>query len=104
MDHQIRGLGHDNKVAAIRNVIRRNNITLCVIQETKREIVDDSLIRSLWVSSGCKYVFQSSEGASGGIIAMWKEGVLHMEDHLICALSLSIRFSNVSDNFKWLFT
>lgn len=30
-------------------------------------------------------------GASGGIIVMWKQGFLHMEDHLVGAFSLSIR-------------
>lgn len=109
MDHKIlswniRGLGEDPKIVAVRNAILKNNPTICTIQETKKELVDDSLIRSIWGSNRCDYVFLPSEGASGGIIVMWKEGILIMEDYLIGAFSVSIKFPNVADNFVWVFT
>lgn len=100
----IRGLGQDNKAAAIRNAIWKNKITLCSILEWKKEKVDDTLIRSLWGNVRCNYLYQPSHGAYGGIIIMWKEGVLHMEDHLMGAFSLSIKFRNAAGNFTWIFT
>ncbi|XP_026433830.1 uncharacterized protein LOC113331327 [Papaver somniferum] len=100
----IRGLKQENKITAIRNAIWKNNITLCSILESKKENVDDNLIRALWGNVRCNYPYQPSFGASGGITIMWKEGVLHMEDHLMGAFSLSIKFRNSSDNFFWLFT
>ncbi|XP_026396204.1 uncharacterized protein LOC113290825 [Papaver somniferum] len=72
--------------------------------ESKTEKVDDCLIRSLWGSNRYNYIYLSSEGSSGGIIVMWKEGIVHMEDQLIGAFSVSIKFRNASDNFVWLFT
>lgn len=81
MSWNIRGLGHDEKIVAIRNAIKQNNVTICSILESKKEIVTDSLIRSLWGNSGCSYLYVPSEGASGGIIMMWKEGVVQMEDY-----------------------
>ncbi|XP_026433836.1 uncharacterized protein LOC113331332 [Papaver somniferum] len=100
----IRGLGQENKITTIRNAIWKNNITLFSILESKKENVDGNLIRDLWGNVRCNYLYQPSFGASGGIIIMWKEGVLHMEDHLMGAFSLSIKFRNSSDNFSWLFT
>ncbi|XP_026402743.1 uncharacterized protein LOC113298262 isoform X2 [Papaver somniferum] len=100
----IRGLGQDPKVVAVRNVILKNNPAIVTIQESKWEVIDDKLIRSLWGSNRCNYVYQASEGASGGIIIMWKEGVVVMGDHLIGVFSLSIEFRNVADDFVWIFT
>lgn len=80
MDHKIlswniRGLEQEEKIIAIRNSIRRNNATIYAIQETKKELVDEALIRSLWGSNACNFIHLPSIGASGGIIIMWKEGV-----------------------------
>ncbi|XP_026439283.1 uncharacterized protein LOC113337968 [Papaver somniferum] len=109
MDHKslswnIRGLGQCNKIVAIRNAILKNNPTICTIQESKREIVDDSLIQSLWGSNRCNYVYLASVGAFGGIIVIWKDGILVMEDHLLEAFYVSVKFHNVVDDFVWVFT
>lgn len=85
-------------------LIAKNNPTICTIQESKTEIVDDALIRSLWGSNRCSYIFLASEGVSGGIMVMWKEGVLVLEDYLSGAFSVSIKFKNVTDDFSWVFT
>lgn len=45
MSWNIRGLGQDPKVIAIRNAISKHKTTICSIQESKRELVDDALIR-----------------------------------------------------------
>ncbi|XP_026419995.1 uncharacterized protein LOC113315972 [Papaver somniferum] len=109
MDHRIlswniRGLGQYPKIIAIKAAIAKYNPTICTIQETKTEVVDDSLIRSLWGSNRCSYIYLASEGAYGGIIFMWKERILVMEDQLIGAFSVSIKFRNMSDDFSWIFT
>lgn len=62
--------------------------------------MDEALIRSLWGSSGCNFLFLPS----GGIIVMWKEGVVEMVDYLLGAFSVSIKFRNSTDNFEWIFT
>lgn len=54
-------------------------------------------MRSLWGSNRCSYIHLAYEGASGGIIVMWKERIVQMEYHLIGAFS-------ESDDFVWLFT
>lgn len=45
-----------------------------------------------------------SEGTSGGTIVMWKEGIIQMDDHLLGAFNVFVKFHNVADNFIWLFT
>lgn len=94
-------MGQDDKIIEI----RKNNVTICTIKsKKKKEIVTDSLIRSLRGNSNCNFVYVPSEGASGGIIVMWKEGVVKMEDYLLGDFSLRIKFKNCSGNFVWHFT
>lgn len=100
----IRGLGDDLKITTIRNAIRRNHASIVTIQETKKELIDDTLVRKLWGNNGCDYVYLPSEGRSGGILVMWNRAILAMEDNLIGAFSVSIKFRNFSDNFNWIFT
>lgn len=53
MDHKIiswniRGLGDELKITAVRNAIRRNNASIVSIQETKKENIENAIIRRLW--------------------------------------------------------
>lgn len=62
-------------------------------------MVDVALIRSLWENNGCNFIHLPSNGASGGIIVMWKKGVVEMSDHLLGAFSVTIKFMNLADDF-----
>lgn len=44
----------------------------------KEEIIGMNLACSLWGSNEVDFVFQESEGLSGGIFSMWKKGSLDM--------------------------
>jgi len=46
------------------------------IQETKLEVVDDVLCRTLWGSDDVSYSFKPPIGASGGILTMWDSSVV----------------------------
>ncbi|CAJ2644334.1 unnamed protein product [Trifolium pratense] len=54
-------------------MIRINNIGFLAIQETKLEVITESLCCSLWGSSDCDWVFLPSEGRSGGILSIWSD-------------------------------
>lgn len=98
------GLGEDVKITAIRNAVRRNNPSTVTIQETKKELVYDSLIRALLGNNGCDYVYLPSEGRSGGIIVMWNPVIVSKEEELLGDFSVTVKFRNINDNFIWLFT
>lgn len=45
------------------------------IQETKKEVINEFLVRSLWGQNICGWVYRESEGRSGGIISLWNPEV-----------------------------
>ncbi|KAK2635808.1 hypothetical protein Ddye_030600 [Dipteronia dyeriana] len=69
----IRGLGREEKKKVIRNLVYRFKSEIFFIRESKLKVFDSSVVRKLggaWLTRG---VGVDSEGASGGIITLWKE-------------------------------
>jgi hypothetical protein len=69
--YNIRGLGGMLKRRRIRELIRNNRIDFLAIQETKLEVISESLCFSLWGSHDCEWVYLPAEGRSGGILSIW---------------------------------
>ncbi|XP_050207746.1 uncharacterized protein LOC126657147 [Mercurialis annua] len=44
--------------------------------ETKKEIIDDFTIRRLWPNLDFDYCYSSSNGASGGLVCVWKSSLI----------------------------
>jgi len=72
----VRGLGTGEKKREIRRLISEKSPDVFCIQETKLEVVDDVMCRSLWGSEDVAYSFKPSVGASGGILTMWNHSVV----------------------------
>ncbi|KAK2639075.1 hypothetical protein Ddye_026870 [Dipteronia dyeriana] len=69
----IRGLGREMKKRVIRNLEYRFKPKIFFIQESKLKVFDSLVVRKLggtWLIRG---VGADSEGASGGLITLWKE-------------------------------
>ncbi|WJX18270.1 hypothetical protein P8452_08084 [Trifolium repens] len=71
--YNIRGLGGVMKRRRIREMIRSQKIDFLALQETKLEVVTDSLCYSLWGSCDCNWAYLPSEGRSGGILSIWSK-------------------------------
>ncbi|WJX93090.1 hypothetical protein P8452_74658 [Trifolium repens] len=54
-------------------MIRNNKIDFLAIQETKLEVISETLCYGLWGSCDCDWVFLPSEGRSGGILSIWSK-------------------------------
>ncbi|XP_026417555.1 uncharacterized protein LOC113313043 [Papaver somniferum] len=72
--------------------------------ESKKEMLDDQLIKSLWGNNECDYVYLPSEGRSGGIIVMWNPSIVMKEEELLGAFYVTLKFKNIHDGFVWIFT
>jgi hypothetical protein len=57
----------------IRDLVCSHNVDFLAIQETKLEVLPESLCYSLWGSMDCDWVFTPSEGRSGGILSIWRK-------------------------------
>jgi exonuclease III len=74
----IRDLGGMLKRRKIRELIRLQKIDFLALQETKLEVISESLCFSLWGSQCCDWVYLPAEGRSGGILSIWSSRMRRM--------------------------
>ena len=84
------GLGMVEKRREIRRLIVEKSPDVFCIQETKLEVVDDVMCRSLWGSEDVAYSFKPLVGASGGILRMWNPSVVNIWLTMILSHSLIV--------------
>ncbi|XP_058780621.1 uncharacterized protein LOC131654295 [Vicia villosa] len=74
----IRGGGSLVKRKSISNLISIGRADIFFIQESKLKEVDLKIVDSLWKNEKVGWSFVQSEGRSGGLITMWKEGAMEI--------------------------
>ena len=99
----VRGLNARAKRRRVSNSLRMWKGDVVCLQETKLEIVDPVVVRSLWGSPFVDWAYQASEGASGGIVLLWDKRAVEKIDSVSGEYSLSCKFRNVGDNVEWVF-
>ncbi|KAL8557651.1 hypothetical protein ACS0TY_004930 [Phlomoides rotata] len=77
LSYNVRGLGKKAKRREVRDIIKKQKIELCCIQETKLEEITKFRCMGLWGNSNFDWAFSESVGRSGGILSMWDEDVFH---------------------------
>lgn len=100
----VRGVNAEKKWNAIRDRIMDSNCDIVCLQETKRQHFDDMFVRNICPLSFDKYVYLPSQGASGGIIVLWKSvfflGNLVFQN----SYAISVEFISLHDNARWILT
>jgi exonuclease III len=71
----VRGLRGGSKKRKIRDLLRQHKIDFMAIQETKMEDVSASFCATLWGDDDFDWAFLPSEGASGGILSIWRKSM-----------------------------
>lgn len=101
----IRGLNSRIKRSSLRKLISKNDPHFVFIQETKMEMCNSKIIKSLWNSTNIEWLFSPSIGNSGGIITMWKGDYFKASSHkieknwiAICGLLSSCHFNGTLIN------
>nr|ABN08665.1 reverse transcriptase - beet retrotransposon, putative [Medicago truncatula] len=94
----IRGLGAPEKRREIHRLVAERKLTVLCLQETKLEVVDEFLCRSIWGPTPMAFSFKSSVGASGGIITVWDPSVLDVWMTVNIANCLMIKGSFLKNN------
>ncbi|GAU23240.1 hypothetical protein TSUD_172690 [Trifolium subterraneum] len=69
----IRGMGSRVKRRKVRDLVRAEQLDFLALQETKMEMITDSVVHSLWGSNDCGWAFLPAVGNSGGILSMWNK-------------------------------
>ncbi|XP_077232680.1 uncharacterized protein LOC143870057 [Tasmannia lanceolata] len=100
----INGLGSQEKRIQVKEVVRRMKPDLICLQETKLEVINWLVIRSLGVKADWDFVFVASSGASGDILILWDKISWKKQEEWRGKFSLSVSLRKVVDNSMWLFS
>jgi len=69
--YNARGLGGGDKRVEVRRLVHEKRPMVLCIQETKLEMINDQLVKALWEEGMHNFSYQSSVGASGGMVTVW---------------------------------
>ncbi|KAL8529763.1 hypothetical protein ACS0TY_006990 [Phlomoides rotata] len=89
LSYNFRGLGCREKIKEVGEIIRKKRVDFCLIQETKKEEIDEQLCKTLWDSNKVGWAFRGVVGRSGGILSMWNNEMFsalscwHMEGAVV---------------------
>ena len=86
----VRGLNAHPKRAVVKEFRVKFNPDVVILQETKLSIVDRQLVKSVWSSRFVGWASLEACGSSGGILILWKEDSLTVDDSIQGEFSVSI--------------
>ena len=90
----VRGVGSLRYRGIIKDYLNRINPDIVILQETKKEVLDERWVRSLWKVRFRNWVALPSMGRAGGIIVMWDRRKIVVLDSLVGEYSVSIKIKD----------
>ncbi|GAU46455.1 hypothetical protein TSUD_402220 [Trifolium subterraneum] len=102
--YNIRGLGAGEKRREVRRLIMEKRPDVFCLQETKLEVVDDALCRSLWGSETVQYSYKPAVGASRGIITMWDASTVNVWMSVTMSHCLLVKGKFIKNNVDFVLT
>lgn len=76
-----RGLRDQAKRHRVQSFLISGKFDICLLQETKCVSVDSKFLTSLWEGEDVDWLVKESNGLSGGMISLWKEGLFRILFH-----------------------
>lgn len=73
LSYNVRGLGGRVRRKILKELVRDQKVDFLAIQESKLEVVAESVCRGIWGGDDCDWAFLPSVGNSGGIISIWRK-------------------------------
>ena len=94
----IRGLNSEPKQLALHNDVLSSGCSIICLQETKKTSFDLAFIKSCCPRQFDKFAFVPSQGASGGLVTIWKSsmftGTIMVSESFALVINLSVRRSH----------
>ncbi|KAE8684567.1 Protein KINKY POLLEN [Hibiscus syriacus] len=83
MSWNIRGLGRRVKARAVRRVVEERKPLVLFIQESKMEVVNQSVVRKMGGNLLTAAAVSAAEGSAGGLITLWNEKECQVQEEII---------------------
>ena len=97
-----RGIMGQSKQLDIKNLLKKLNPDIVLIQETKRKEIDSCIIKALWSSKGIGWELVEAIGRSRGLLIIYDESKLSIIKVLKRDYSLSIKCSTINRKICWI--
>jgi hypothetical protein len=97
----VRGLNNPQKRESVKHWLRSWKCDAVCLQETKLEVVDLQLVRSLWGSPYVDWDFLPAIGSAGGVLMIWDTRVLEKINSMVKTFSVSCHWKGVADGLEW---
>lgn len=97
----IRGINSDDKQLALNNAIRTSGCSVVCIQETKKTTFDLSFIKSCCPRQFDQFAYVPSQGASGGLLTIWKSSLFTGAVVFSSHFALVINFTSTLSSHSW---
>lgn len=83
VSYNVRGLGRGVKWAAVRRVIKKENVDFICLQETKKESIDKGMCQAIWGSADVSWELQPATNSAGGIRCMWNNNAFKLQNKVV---------------------
>lgn len=100
----VRGINASWKWDAIKNKVIQSGCDVVCLQETKKEVFDQSFLRNICPAGFDSFGFLPSVGASGGILVVWKSAIFSGSSLFSNSFSISFEFISLLDGSQWFLT
>ena len=97
----IRGINSDDKQLALNNAIRTSGCSVVCIQETKKTSFELSFIKSCCPRQFDQFAYVPSQGASGGLITIWKSSMFTGDVVFSSDFELVVNFTSTLSSHTW---
>ncbi|XP_058775210.1 uncharacterized protein LOC131649465 [Vicia villosa] len=74
----LRGGGSRAKRKRVGYHIRKGDVDICFIQETKLSGIEFSVVKEMWGDNQVEWSYLDANGALGGILTMWKKYLFNL--------------------------
>ena len=98
----VRGLGSLDRRVKVKKVIRQYKASVVLIQETKLNSSNDSLVKQISGNGYFTWVGLNANGASRGILLRWDSRKLQMLDYWVGSFSISALIRDMELNKEWI--
>lgn len=98
----IRGQGDASRHIITKKIFRHIKVQIAMLQETKINVLADSIVREVWGSRYIKWISLNAVGTAGGILLLWDTRFVTTSDSWIGEFSTSIMVKDLTNNSKWM--